>query len=168
MWPNKQQQIPIEAWEASKVESKKRCVTIQDIGTKLLTIITHHAQRQESMDTCPSPTTVFISSPLSDVETFSLCFLMSKAKCTWSAVCLWTDGPDSGVAVEEEEVRDYRVKCLNNLATAQLKLEQYEQALHTSRDVLTLEPNNVKALFRMGKVRSNWELLYWFLSIHKL
>ncbi|XP_062246733.1 FKBP prolyl isomerase 16 [Platichthys flesus] len=65
------------------------------------------------------------------------------------------DGPDSGVAVEEEEVRDYRVKCLNNLAAAQLKLEQYEQALHTTRDVLTLEPNNVKALFRMGKVLSD-------------
>lgn len=54
---------------------------------------------------------------------------------------------------EEEEVKDYRVKCLNNLATAQFKLEQYDEALHTSRDVLTLEPNNVKALFRAGKVR---------------
>lgn len=54
---------------------------------------------------------------------------------------------------EEEEVREYRVKCLNNLAAAQLKLEQYEEALSTSRDVLTLEQNNVKALFRTGKVR---------------
>lgn len=50
-------------------------------------------------------------------------------------------------------MRDYRVKCLNNLAAAQLKLEQYEEALSTSRDVLTLEQNNVKALFRTGKVR---------------
>lgn len=54
---------------------------------------------------------------------------------------------------EEEEVQDYKVKCLNNLAAAQLKLEQYEEALLTSRDVLALEPNNVKALFRTGKVR---------------
>lgn len=54
---------------------------------------------------------------------------------------------------EKEEVRDYRVKCLNNLAAAQLKLEQFREALRTSRDVLTLEPNNVKALFRAGKVR---------------
>lgn len=54
---------------------------------------------------------------------------------------------------EEEEVREYRVKCLNNLATAQLRLEQFNEALHTSRDVLTLQPNNVKALFRTGKVR---------------
>lgn len=57
---------------------------------------------------------------------------------------------------EEEEVREYRVKCLNNLAAAQLKLEQYEEALSTSRDVLTLEQNNVKALFRTGKVRMDF------------
>lgn len=64
------------------------------------------------------------------------------------------DGGDGGAKVdEEEEVREYRVKCLNNLAAAQLKLEQYEEALGTSRDVLTLEQNNVKALFRTGKVR---------------
>ncbi|XP_028287989.1 peptidyl-prolyl cis-trans isomerase FKBP8-like isoform X1 [Parambassis ranga] len=65
------------------------------------------------------------------------------------------DGSDGGVQTEEEEVQDYRVKCLNNLATAQLKLEQFDEALHTSRDVLTLEPNNVKALFRMGKLLSD-------------
>uniref|UniRef100_A0A8P4KGI3 peptidylprolyl isomerase n=1 Tax=Dicentrarchus labrax TaxID=13489 RepID=A0A8P4KGI3_DICLA len=64
-------------------------------------------------------------------------------------------GSDGGVKAEEEEVQDYRVKCLNNLAAAQLKLEQYDEALHTSRDVLTLEPNNVKALFRAGKLLSD-------------
>ncbi|MEQ2181180.1 Peptidyl-prolyl cis-trans isomerase fkbp8, partial [Xenoophorus captivus] len=62
-------------------------------------------------------------------------------------------GNDVGIEEEEEEVREYRVKCLNNLAAAQLKLEQFDEALHTSRDVLTLQPNNVKALFRTGKVR---------------
>ncbi|XP_066540301.1 FKBP prolyl isomerase 16 [Hoplias malabaricus] len=56
---------------------------------------------------------------------------------------------------EEEEVNDYRVKCLNNLAAAQLKLEQYSEALHTSLDVLFLDPNNVKALFRKGKLLSD-------------
>lgn len=74
---------------------------------------------------------------------------MSEA--VWLCVC--TDGNDGGVEAEEEEVHDYRVKCLNNLAASQLKLEQYNEALHTSRDVLALEPNNVKALFRTGKVR---------------
>lgn len=70
-------------------------------------------------------------------------------------LCLRTDGSDGGVVAEEEEVQDYRVKCLNNLATAQLKLEQYDEALQSSRDVLALEPNNVKALFRAGKVRAH-------------
>lgn len=65
-----------------------------------------------------------------------------------------TDGDDGVKVDEEEEVREYRVKCLNNLAAAQLKLEQYEEALSTSQDVLTLEQNNVKALYRTGKVRS--------------
>lgn len=62
------------------------------------------------------------------------------------------DGGAGSAEAEAEEVRDYRVKCLNNLAAAQLKLEQFAEALQTSRDVLTLEPNNVKALFRAGKV----------------
>lgn len=66
-------------------------------------------------------------------------------------------GDDSVKGDEEEEVREYRVKCLNNLAAAQLKLEQYEEALSTSRDVLTLEHNNVKALFRTGKVRRDFD-----------
>uniref|UniRef100_A0A672H465 peptidylprolyl isomerase n=1 Tax=Salarias fasciatus TaxID=181472 RepID=A0A672H465_SALFA len=65
------------------------------------------------------------------------------------------DGSDGGVEPEEEEVQDDRVKCLNNLATAQLKLEQFDEALHTSRDVLSLEPDNVKALFRTGKLLSD-------------
>lgn len=68
-------------------------------------------------------------------------------------MCVCADGDDVGMKEEEEEVREYRVKCLNNLAAAQLKLEQFDEALHTSRDVLTLQPNNVKALFRTGKVR---------------
>lgn len=105
---------------------------------------------------------------------------MSPAEQTSEVVCLGlcTDGSDGSVMAEEEEVQDYRVKCLNNLAAAQLKLERYDEALHTSRDVLTLEPNNVKALFRAGKVRARFfrvislrgnceEHLIWSLSIHK-
>ncbi|XP_046890339.1 FKBP prolyl isomerase 16 [Hypomesus transpacificus] len=65
------------------------------------------------------------------------------------------DGDNAVVVEEEEEVQDYRVKCLNNLAAAQLKLEQYDEALHTSRDVLFLDPSNVKALFRTGKLMSD-------------
>uniref|UniRef100_A0A3B3QFA2 peptidylprolyl isomerase n=1 Tax=Paramormyrops kingsleyae TaxID=1676925 RepID=A0A3B3QFA2_9TELE len=63
---------------------------------------------------------------------------------------------DSALETEmEEEVRGYHIKCLNNLATAQLKMEQFDEALSTSRDVLALDPLNVKALFRMGKLLSD-------------
>ncbi|KAM6960773.1 FKBP prolyl isomerase 16 isoform 2-T2 [Aplochiton taeniatus] len=65
------------------------------------------------------------------------------------------DGDNGALAEEEEEVQDYRVKCLNNLAASQLKLEQHEEALHTSRDVLFLDPTNVKSLFRAGKLLSD-------------
>ncbi|XP_057692223.1 FKBP prolyl isomerase 16 [Corythoichthys intestinalis] len=65
------------------------------------------------------------------------------------------DAGDCGAKEEEQEVHDYRVKCLNNLATAQLKLEKYNEALHTSRDVLALDPNNVKSLYRAGKILSD-------------
>lgn len=75
-------------------------------------------------------------------------------------LCLCADGGADSAEAEEEEVRDYRVKCLNNLAAAQLKLEQYAEALQTSWDVLTLEPNNVKALFRAGKVRALFLWVY--------
>lgn len=64
-----------------------------------------------------------------------------------------TDG--QSCEAEEEEVNDYRVKCLNNLAVAQLKLGHFDEALHTSQDVLFLDPQNVKALFRKGKVWVN-------------
>lgn len=101
---------------------------------------------------------------------FFLPFLFGTAKeaeCSCRAalsevvwLCLCADGGADSAEAEEEEVRDYRVKCLNNLAAAQLKLEQYAEALQTSRDVLTLEPNNVKALFRGGKVRALFLWVY--------
>jgi len=46
------------------------------------------------------------------------------------------------------------LKTLNNLAMAHLKLQAYEPALNAVESVLKWEPNNVKALFRKGKVNS--------------
>ena len=45
---------------------------------------------------------------------------MSPAEQTSEVVCLGlcADGSDGSVKAEEEEVQDYRVKCLNNLAAA--------------------------------------------------
>ncbi|GCC18296.1 peptidyl-prolyl cis-trans isomerase FKBP8 [Chiloscyllium punctatum] len=53
---------------------------------------------------------------------------------------------------EEDELMNVKVKCLNNLAAAQLKLEHFEAALKSSNAALQHQPNNVKALFRKGKV----------------
>lgn len=47
---------------------------------------------------------------------------------------------------------DVKLKCLNNLAASQLKLEHYDAARKCCALVLEHQPNNVKALFRMGKV----------------
>ncbi|XP_062412424.1 peptidyl-prolyl cis-trans isomerase FKBP8 [Sardina pilchardus] len=53
---------------------------------------------------------------------------------------------------EEADLLDVKVKCLNNMAAAQLKLEHYEAAMRSCVSVLVHQPENVKALFRYGKV----------------
>ena len=44
-----------------------------------------------------------------------------------------------------------RIKTYNNLAQAQLKLEAWESALASIKQVLKLDPNNEKALFRKAR-----------------
>lgn len=56
---------------------------------------------------------------------------------------------------EEAELLDVKVKCLNNLAASQLKLDHYEAALKSCNLVLEHQPGNIKALFRKGKVRTS-------------
>ncbi|XP_054458928.1 peptidyl-prolyl cis-trans isomerase FKBP8 isoform X2 [Anoplopoma fimbria] len=53
---------------------------------------------------------------------------------------------------EENELMDVRVKCLNNMAASQLKLDHYDAALKSCVSALEHQPENIKALFRMGKV----------------
>ncbi|KAJ8419052.1 hypothetical protein AAFF_G00005510 [Aldrovandia affinis] len=53
---------------------------------------------------------------------------------------------------EEEELLDVKMKCLNNMAAAQLKLDHHEAALRSCIAVLAHQPDNIKALFRKGKV----------------
>lgn len=54
---------------------------------------------------------------------------------------------------EEAELLDVKVKCLNNLAASQLKLDHFKAALKSCNLVLEHQPGNIKALFRKGKVR---------------
>jgi hypothetical protein len=55
----------------------------------------------------------------------------------------------------EAEVRSLMEECLkvyNNLAAAQMKIKAYDAALQAVENVLRCQPNNVKAVFRKGKV----------------
>ncbi|XP_041434350.1 peptidyl-prolyl cis-trans isomerase FKBP8 [Xenopus laevis] len=53
---------------------------------------------------------------------------------------------------EEASLLDVKIKCLNNLAASQLKLDHYEAALKSCNMVMEHQPENIKALFRKGKV----------------
>ncbi|XP_078097126.1 FKBP prolyl isomerase 16 [Mustelus asterias] len=57
-------------------------------------------------------------------------------------------------AQEAEELQEDGLKCLNNLAAAQMKLDLHEEVIASSNALLQLDPNNVKALFRKGKLLS--------------
>ncbi|XP_056425785.1 peptidyl-prolyl cis-trans isomerase FKBP8 [Hyla sarda] len=55
---------------------------------------------------------------------------------------------------EEEEIREHRIKCLNNLAATQLKLHHYDDVINSCNAVLEMDKDNAKALYRKGKVLS--------------
>lgn len=59
---------------------------------------------------------------------------------------------------EEEQLLQLKVKCLNNLAASQLKLDHYRAALRSCSLVLEHQPDNIKALFRKGKVSRGAQL----------
>ncbi|KAL9986993.1 hypothetical protein ACROYT_G001226 [Oculina patagonica] len=51
-----------------------------------------------------------------------------------------------------KEIQELRVKCWNNMAAAQLKIKAFTAAEKSCSQVLQVDPDNVKALFRKGKV----------------
>lgn len=53
---------------------------------------------------------------------------------------------------EVQGILEERLKALNNMGAAQMKVEAYEVALKSFEAVLRCQPDNVKALFRKGKV----------------
>ncbi|KAK6179817.1 hypothetical protein SNE40_012088 [Patella caerulea] len=53
-----------------------------------------------------------------------------------------------------QEILDSKIKCCNNLAACQLKVEAYDAVIRSCDMVLISQPDNVKALFRLGKAYS--------------
>jgi FK506-binding protein 8 len=51
-----------------------------------------------------------------------------------------------------QDLLEDRIKVYNNLAQAQMKIQVYDAALKSIDTVLQCQPNNVKALFRKGKI----------------
>ncbi|KAG0719297.1 Peptidyl-prolyl cis-trans isomerase FKBP8 [Chionoecetes opilio] len=56
------------------------------------------------------------------------------------------------VKPEVKTILSERLKALNNMGAAQMRIEAYDIALKSLESVLMCQPNNVKALFRKGKV----------------
>jgi len=51
-----------------------------------------------------------------------------------------------------QQLLEDRVKTFNNMAQAQMKLTAWDTALASIRQVLKIQPNNEKALFRKAKI----------------
>merc|ERR1712055_544105 len=51
-----------------------------------------------------------------------------------------------------QQLLEDRVKTCNNMAQAQMKLSAWDSALASVRQVLKIQPNNEKALFRKAKI----------------
>ncbi|CAB3981968.1 peptidyl-prolyl cis-trans isomerase FKBP8-like [Paramuricea clavata] len=53
---------------------------------------------------------------------------------------------------KSEAIIELKVKCWNNISASHLKVLEYAAARNACDSVLEVDPNNVKALFRKGKV----------------
>ncbi|CAH1121907.1 unnamed protein product [Ceutorhynchus assimilis] len=63
------------------------------------------------------------------------------------------DSPNSSATdLELQLLLEDRLKILNNLAVAQIKMDLHDQALVSLKIVLQHQPNNVKALYRKAKI----------------
>ncbi|XP_076039992.1 peptidyl-prolyl cis-trans isomerase zonda [Oratosquilla oratoria] len=82
---------------------------------------------------------------------------MQAIQCYSAAIDFLDDTSDDiteDATPEVIEILEERLKALNNMAAAQIKLEAYEPATKALDAVLKCQPLNVKALFRKGKVLS--------------
>ena len=62
------------------------------------------------------------------------------------------DGELEPTNAQLQDLLEDRIKVYNNMAQAQMKISAFEAALKSVDTVLGCQPNNVKALFRKGKI----------------
>lgn len=62
------------------------------------------------------------------------------------------DGALEPTNAQLQDLLEDRIKVYNNMAQAQMKIKAFEAALKSIDTVLQCQPNNVKALFRKGKI----------------
>lgn len=62
------------------------------------------------------------------------------------------DNSSQGTEAELRSLMEDCLKVYNNLAAAQMKIKAYDAALQSVENVLRCQPNNVKAVFRKGKI----------------
>lgn len=62
------------------------------------------------------------------------------------------DGQLEPTNAQLQELLEDRIKVYNNMAQAQMKIQAFEAALKSVDTVLQCQPDNVKALFRKGKI----------------
>lgn len=67
------------------------------------------------------------------------------------AINLYKRGVKYLEGCDDKDVFSMKIKCLNNLSAAQLKVKAFKMAIQSLDSVLQYEPKNVKALFRKGK-----------------
>jgi FK506-binding protein 8 len=62
------------------------------------------------------------------------------------------DGELETTNAQLQDLLEDRIKVYNNMAQAQMKIQAFDAALKSVDTVLGCQPNNVKALFRKGKI----------------
>lgn len=62
------------------------------------------------------------------------------------------DGDLEPTNAQLQDLLEDRIKVYNNMAQAQMKIQAFDAALKSVDTVLGCQPNNVKALFRKGKI----------------
>lgn len=85
------------------------------------------------------------------------CFKLQKydeAAAKYEEAAGYTFDDEDGEEIPDDDKALY-VSCWSNAAMCYIKLKQYGEAIHASDQVLKVETNNLKALYRRGLARLN-------------